>query len=552
MFQIRRLLLLMTSGLQFHELPLRRRVLLSQVPLTTATTLVVLLDLAFTSAKALSDPWFTAGVAAVVVLTVVAGIVPWQKLPIGSYWVIPLLDLVAIYFMSAGAYPVLLGVPMLAVMPVFWMAWSNLHPRATLAIGFSATVVIACGQSWHSGLFIGWDTLGQHMVMPVVVLGLGLTTNIAVDSVTNLEHRLEATLEESRSQAELLGAVLNAVNVGVIAVDPEGGTVLVNERQRRRLLLGTAGATGDSADDQLFYSGAGHRGDRLPGLLPEDQVPMNRALRGEEFTDQLVWLGPEAKAEALAVSARQLSRPDGSAAGSVLVFKDVTALITASQVKDRFLANISHELRTPLTSILGYLELVQDFPGVPEPAVEYTQVAERNAKRLKRLVDDLLSSAGSGMGIKPEPIDLMEVVGISVDSQQGSAQMAGIGLSLRGPEALPVLADPFRIGQVIDNLVSNAVKYTQSGGTIDVVVAHANDKARIEVTDDGPGLDAPELEQLFTRFFRAGSALRSTVPGTGLGLSITKELVEAHGGTITVTSEPGLGSTFTVDLPLPR
>ncbi|GAA4368965.1 sensor histidine kinase [Paeniglutamicibacter cryotolerans] len=550
MFQIRRLLLLLTSGNQFHELPLRRRVLLSQLPLTTATVLVVLVDLVFTSGRALTDPWFGAGVAGVALLTVVSGFIPWQKLPTGSYWVIPLLDLVAIYFLAAGAFPVLFGVPMLAVMPVFWMAWSALHPRATLIVGFCATLVIACGQSWHAGRDISWVSMGQNMVMPVVVLGLGITTNIAVDSMMNLDRRLEAALEESRAQAELLGAVLNAVNVGVFAVDSEGGKVLVNERQHRHHLMGTAGTSGVPAEEQLLFSGAGHRGDRLPGLLPEDQVPVTRALRGEEFTDQLLWLGPEGEAEALAVSARQLTRPDGSAAGAVLVFKDVTALITASQVKDRFLANISHELRTPLTSILGYLELVQDFPGVPAPAVQFTQVAERNTHRLKRLVDDLLSSAGSGLGIKPEPIDLMEVVGMAVESHRGSAQMAGISLGLRGPVTLPVLADPFRIGQVIDNLVSNGVKYTQSGGTVDILVAATDDGARIQVADNGPGLDAEEQKQLFNRFFRTGSALRSSVPGTGLGLSISREIIEAHGGTLAVDSLPGRGCTFTVDLPL--
>ncbi|WP_417233264.1 ATP-binding protein [Arthrobacter sp.] len=537
------------SNRQFGDLPLRRRVLLSQLPLTIATALVVLVDLLFASAQVSEDAWFQIGLATIAVLTVAAGIIPWQRLPTGSYWVIPLLDLAGILFLAAGAYPILTGLPMLAIIPVFWMAWSALHPRATLVVGFFSTLVIAWAQYLHAGQDMTITTFGRPLVMPIIVVALAATANIAVGSMMAADHRAAVALDASRTQAALLDAVLNAASVGVVAVDRDGHDILMNDKQRLHHSTGTPEDNTDPNESQLLLFGAGRRSERLDVPLPPEERPVYRAVRGAEFTDELMWIGQAEAAEALAVSARRLKGPHGEFDGSVIVFKEVTELIHANQAKDRFLASVSHELRTPLTSIIGYLEVAQDIPGLPAPAVRSLGVAERNAQRLLHLVNDLLTAAADRMELHHRPSDLAAIVRDCVAGQQQAAQAAGLQVHLEGPESLPLVADPERLGQVVDNLVSNAVKYTHRGGSIVVRVGYDGDAALVAVRDTGPGLAPEEVEQLFTRFYRTDSVRDAGIPGTGLGLAITRELVEAHGGTFSVESAPGLGSTFTVRVP---
>lgn len=540
---------MMLSHREFSEHTLRRRVLLSQLPLAVATALVVLVDVLFARGSATTDPWFGIGLAIVVVLTLAAGTIPWHRTPTGTYWVIPLLDLVGIMFLAAGAYPILTGLPMLSMIPVFWMAWSGLHPRTAVAVGFGATLLISWSQYWHEGLELNLSALGRPLVMPIIVMALAVTANIAVHSMLETDRKLTAALAASRRQADLLDAVLNAASVGVVAVDRDGHDVLMNDRQRLRHAAAAPAGAADPNESELLLFGAGRRRERDAMPLPEQERPVYRAVHGEEFTDQLVWVGPEDAAEAVSVSARRLTDERGDFNGSVIVFQDVTELILAHEAKDRFLASVSHELKTPLTSILGYVEVLQDLPGMPATAGPPLGVTERNARRLLHLVNDLLTAAASGMELHRRPTDLAAIARDSVSGQRQAAHSAGLDVTLEAPGTLPLVADPERLGQVVDNLVSNAVKYTPRGGSIVVRVGHDGDAALVSVQDTGTGLVTEEVEQLFIRFYRTPSVRDAGIPGTGLGLPISRELVEAHGGSLSVESTPGAGSTFTVRLP---
>lgn len=540
---------ILLSNREFSEHSLRRRVLLSQLPLPIATAFVVLVDVFFASARVTADPWFEAGLAIVVILTIAAATIPWHRTPTGTYLVIPLLDLVGIMFLSAGAYPILTGLPMLAIIPVFWMAWSGLRPRTTIAVGFCATLLIAWIQYWHEGLDLSLSTLGRPLVMPIIVMALAVTANIAVQSMMATDRKLSSTLAASRTQADLLDAVLNAASVGVVAVDRDGHDFLMNDTQRRRHSGGAPEGNDNPSEAELLLFGAGRRRERDTTPLPEHERPVYRAVRGEEFTGELVWIGPGESAEAVAVSARRLTDELGDFNGSVIVFQDVTELIHASQAKDRFLASVSHELRTPLTSILGYLEVVQDLPDLPSSAEQPLVIAERNAQRLLHLVNDLLTAGTPSMELRLQPTDLATIVRESVSGQQQAAHAAGLHLHLNVPATVPLRADPERLGQVVDNLVSNAVKYTPSGGHVTVDVDDTGDAAVVvSVTDTGAGMAPDEVEQLFNRFYRAEAARNAGIPGTGLGLAIARELTEAHGGSLSVQSVPGEGSSFTVRL----
>jgi signal transduction histidine kinase len=224
----------------------------------------------------------------------------------------------------------------------------------------------------------------------------------------------------------------------------------------------------------------------------------------------------------------------------------------ADRLKDEFVALISHDLRTPLTSIMGYLELILDDDNLTAEQRGFLTVADRNADRLLRLVNDLLFVARFEAGqleLHPSELDLSDIVQQSVAEAGSRAEAAGVALTYEANGAMDVHADKGRMFQLVENLVSNAVKFTPSGGDVRVSLTRVNGSVRLEVADTGIGIAAEEQERLFERFFRATSASEHQIPGTGLGLYITRAIVESHGGSIAVRSDPGEGTSFCVDLP---
>jgi PAS domain S-box-containing protein len=230
-------------------------------------------------------------------------------------------------------------------------------------------------------------------------------------------------------------------------------------------------------------------------------------------------------------------------------------LLKLDRMKDEFIALVSHELRTPLTSICGYLELLLHDDVLADLAatqVSWLEVIDRNAERLLRLVEDLLITAQANAGnltLEKGELDIVAIIAQAVEASTPVATARGIALNC-STEPLPAAdGDRLRIGQVIDNLVSNALKFTPAGGTIDVRAYPHRSVVRIEVADTGMGIAENEQAQLFDRFFRTARAQARAIPGVGLGLSISKAIVEAHGGRISVASIEGAGTTFFVDLP---
>lgn len=227
----------------------------------------------------------------------------------------------------------------------------------------------------------------------------------------------------------------------------------------------------------------------------------------------------------------------------------------ADRMKDEFLALVSHELRTPLTSVIGYLSLLlRGRVGPLEPEQRrVVEIAERNASRLVRLVSDLLFSAKADAGkleLERGLVGLDEIVSRSVEAAEPAARERGVALASAVEPGIVVDADRARIMQVVDNLVSNAVKFTPEGGTVAVDLWTQTGDAVVEVRDSGIGIPQDEIDRLFDRFFRASTAVEREIQGSGLGLSVAKTIVDAHGGTIGCTSVAGEGSVFRVALPL--
>jgi signal transduction histidine kinase len=210
-------------------------------------------------------------------------------------------------------------------------------------------------------------------------------------------------------------------------------------------------------------------------------------------------------------------------------------------------------LRTPLTSIRGYLEFVMDdAERLPAETRDYLEIVSRNADRLLHLVGDLLLVAQAEAGkltFDWVAVELVPLVAECVRAAQPAAEAAGVELRFTSEASEPIVGDPARIAQLLDNLISNAIKFTPVGGHVDVLVDASARSAVIEVRDTGFGIAVEDQEQLFERFFRTQSANDKAIAGTGLGLSIAKAIVDAHQGSISVESAEGRGTTFRVDLP---
>jgi signal transduction histidine kinase len=227
------------------------------------------------------------------------------------------------------------------------------------------------------------------------------------------------------------------------------------------------------------------------------------------------------------------------------------------RLKDDFVASVSHELRTPLTSIRGYLELVLDGEAgaLRDEQREFLSIVDRNADRLLHVVGDLLFVAQVEAGriaLEAGPTDVEEVVRQAADAARPAATEKGIELELDVDGIGELTADRARLAQVLDNLISNAVKFTPAGGRVAVRSSRDGDIAILEVSDTGMGISEEDQEKLFQRFFRADSATAQAIQGTGLGLAIVKAIIEAHDGAISVVSAPGKGTTFRVELPIER
>ena len=225
-----------------------------------------------------------------------------------------------------------------------------------------------------------------------------------------------------------------------------------------------------------------------------------------------------------------------------------------TRAKDVFFATVSHELRTPLTSMMGFAELLADAGDLSPEHEHFVSVILRNGRREVRLVDDLLTLVSISEGrlaLDLEEVDLAATVRDIVESAIPRADGASLRLRAELPDgALPATCDPHRLAQAIDNLVSNAIKFTPEGGEVTVRLEAVGSTARIDVIDTGIGIGEADHDRVFERLYRSPIAVAHEIPGAGLGLSIAAAIVEAHRGGIRVVSSDENGSTFRIDVPL--
>ncbi|UJA19615.1 PAS domain S-box protein [Thermoleophilia bacterium SCSIO 60948] len=271
------------------------------------------------------------------------------------------------------------------------------------------------------------------------------------------------------------------------------------------------------------------------------------------FTDRYRVVWPDGEVRYMEVHGGILNDRNGSRI-MVGTSRDVTAEQEAERAKDEFFGLISHELRTPLTSIIGYTDLIKDYEeeAVSPQAMRWIDVIDRNARRQLRLVQDLLMLArleARRFEIRREMIDIGKIVRSHVDDARDAAAAKQIEIDLIDARVGRISGDPHRLGQVVENLVSNAIKFSPEGGRVGVELRDVGAQTVLDVSDQGIGIPEDEVNKVFDRLFRASTASEMHIQGTGLGLTIVKAIVEEHGGTIGVSSQVGSGSRFRVVLP---
>jgi signal transduction histidine kinase len=229
-------------------------------------------------------------------------------------------------------------------------------------------------------------------------------------------------------------------------------------------------------------------------------------------------------------------------------------LEAASRHKSEFLANMSHELRTPLNAIVGFSQVLKQklFGEVNEKQDEYLDDILTSADHLLALINDVLDLSKVEAGqvdLERAPFSLRESLERGVVMLRERALKSGVGITLEADPDVQIEGDERRVRQVVFNLVSNAVKFTPAGGSVQVASARRDGEVLVSVADTGPGIDREDQERIFEEFQQTevGAEQRE---GTGLGLALSKSLIELHGGRIWVESEPGEGSTFTFTLPV--
>jgi len=486
---------------------------------------------------------FFVGTIAVVVLTLATLAVPWSRLPGPAVLAVPFADALAIGLVSSGTD---LRLGYLWVFPVMWVA---MHFRATAL----AAMLSLIGLILLVDTSIASSSIAALRVFVVLIslTFIGITAHLALRRTRSLRRllrrqagRLTATLGRRSDQERRTMEILNGIDTGIVRLSESGTVLAVNDAYSRLYGL-------DQLDPTLPARSVEYTG--LRGMpVPYSERPFSRASRGETFTDASVWLfTAEGEWRALSVTAKRLAARGDEDAGILLLVHDVTALTYAQRERERFTAMASHELKHPLTVMIGNAELALELDDLAPRTRERFESIIAASDRMLTMTESLVTTSRRGFGGRDEvdDIDLRQIVLDSVASFRATAAAADIAIDVRADEALPIAADGFRLRQVVDNVVSNAIKYTQRDGEVRIRAMVDRVTVVLTVSDTGIGIGADDLPLVLTPYFRAAEA-KEKAGGTGLGLGISNDIVQAHGGTLSVESEAGAGTTVTVTLPL--
>ena len=357
--------------------------------------------------------------------------------------------------------------------------------------------------------------------------------------------QLKQAEKQLERNAMLLRGLIDATVDGMCLTDREG-EILIANRPLRRLVSGLGIADEGPIHERLLAIA-----DRT--TEPERYARRMRELASDPFTPSFDEFELARDGRDLQGFTAPVIGGNEEYLGRVWTLRDVTEQRQVDRLRDSLIATVSHELRTPLTSIVGYLELLGTGPDqLSAEDAGYVEVVGRNAIRLQHMVEDLLFLAQLDAGsfsLELGDADLVQLAGEAIEAARPAAEAKNLILALEHDQSAVVSADANRIGQTLDNLISNAIKFTPDGGKVKLLIENRGNAYTLHVTDTGYGIPASEQQRLFERFFRSTTASVNHVPGTGLGLTIAKAIIESHGGSIGFDSTEGKGTTFSVSLP---
>lgn len=365
---------------------------------------------------------------------------------------------------------------------------------------------------------------------------------------SSAERLMEITTERNR-----LAKILSSMVEGVIAIDSDRRVIHANHAAIN--LLATVPRGSHTGNMNMTSSDLAWEDIRIPAIIEavdnafdSGEVVMVQMHRAEIHNDQVV-----------DIHVSPLMDENRAVTGAVLVLNDVSELANLERVRRDFVANASHELKTPITAIRGLTETMLDDPSMDdETRLRFVERISAQSMRLSVLVTDLLAISrleADQAEQKHDLIDMQELVKRSVSAAKAACVEKQLELSLDPDDTISdmkamTVGDMQSLSQMVDNLLDNAVKYTPSGGRVSVRLTARDHQIQLQVSDTGIGIDNLARQRIFERFYRVDKARSRDLGGTGLGLSIVKNIAEQHGGAVQLESELGVGSTFTVTLPL--
>ncbi len=426
----------------------------------------------------------------------------------------------------------LIGV-FIAVILSFFLAKSISSPLQRLTYG---TQLIASGEFSHEIEVNSADEIG-----------------VLAENFNYMKERLRMTLEEVDGEREKLETVLSCMKDAVLAFTASGGVLHSNSAAHDMF--------GDKLDSGKMTLETAFESLDIPLVIDGNTIRLTSPdIEAESTKDGFIFRDRICDSRVYDVSFAVIRYVDGKkpASGSVLIIHDVTGRYELDESRREFVANVSHELRTPLTAIKGATETVRMDPEMDEEMREYfLDMVLSESDRMTRIVSDLLILSrldNKKTKWSIETFDLKQSVRRLCEVMRPNLEEHRHTLTFGSERNLPeITADRGRIEQVIINIISNAIKYTPEGGRIDIKLMHSgdeSDKVKIMVADNGIGIPESDLAHIFERFYRVEKSRNQDAGGTGLGLAIAKEIVEAHGGCISINSNVGEGTVVAVELPL--
>lgn len=516
-----------------------RSIWLTQLSLA-ATVVIISVMLMYVDLVLFARPNVLAGIALITAITTVTMGAPWSRWPKNAVLVIPFLDVVAIGFLASGTD---LRFAFLWAFPVMWvgMHFSLLALGGMLALIAALTVVDAFLDTTAA--------TGIRILIVICTLSfVGISSHIAMRQVgaarlvvNRQAERLRRTVVRRSEQERQTAQILDAVDIGVARIAADGRILSVNTAYSR--LFGIDVRTPEQPARSVEY--AAHGG--MP-VAPAHR-PISRARRGETFSNELVWVFTMSGAWlALSMTAKRLATSEDEDATILLLAQDVTPIAQAQRQRERLTAIASHELRHPLTVLIGQSELGLEDTDLKRSHRRFETILHASERMLEMTQKMLRTSDEESPTQRWSETDLTRILADSVETYGAVGGAKSVRVTLDTHGELRAVVDAQRIRQVVDNLVSNAVKYTLEGGEVHVSGSVEGGDVVITVQDTGIGIASDDLQRVLTPNFRTAAA-KATAPGTGLGLGITSDIVAAHGGTLAIDSEPDAGTIVSVRLP---